>query len=70
MSRFIVVSETGSAKVLVVDKLLKTVSEVDPGALPAVEGAKSFGGIEFAMSLDSGDADQDPSSRWMFVPQA
>jgi hypothetical protein len=70
MSRFIVIGETGSANVLVVDKLLKTVSEVDPSTLPASEGAKSFGGIEFAMSMDSGDVDQDPSSRWMFVPQS
>ncbi len=70
MSRYLVIGETGSTNVLVVDKLLKTVSEIDPGALPAGEGEKSFGGIDFAMSLDTPDGDQDPSSRWLFVPQA
>lgn len=70
MSRYLVIGETGSANLVVVDKLLKTVSEVDPSAFPAGEGEKSFGGIDFAMALDTSEGDQDPSSRWMFVPQA
>ena len=70
MSRYLVIGETGSAKLLVVDKLLKTVSEVDPSALPAGEGERSSGGIDFAMALDTPEGDQDPSSRWLFVPQA